>query len=191
MIVGGVVSRTVITWYDLAVLPESVTVQVTVVTPIGNDPGASFVITAFGPAFVSVAVPRSTAVRSPVASTVREDGAEIRRGGVVSRTVTLCVAVAVLSAVSVAVQVTVVTPIGNDPGASFVIVGAESKMSVAVAVPRATVVNVPVASAVTSAGAVARGAPSPGRSATPGLWGQNEDNSRPTPLRYWYIGGRR
>ena len=86
-----------------------------------------FVITAFGPAFCTVGVPMSTAVRSPVASTVREDGAEIRRGGVVSRTVTLCVAVAAFPPVSVAVQVTVVTPSGNDPGASFVIAGSSPK----------------------------------------------------------------
>ena len=64
-------SRTVITWYAFAVSPESVTVQVTTVVPNGNSPGALFVITAFGPAFCTVAAPMSTAVRSPVASTAR------------------------------------------------------------------------------------------------------------------------
>ena len=58
---------------------------------------------------------------------------------------------------SVAVQVTVVVPTGNDSGASFVTVGFESKTSAAVAVPRATAVSVPVASTVTSAGGVTVG----------------------------------
>ena len=58
---------------------------------------------------------------------------------------------------SVAVQVTVVVPTEKVVGASLVIVGLESAMSDAVAEPIATGVLVPVASTLTSAGAVIDG----------------------------------
>ena len=57
---------------------------------------------------------------------------------------------------SVAVQVTTVVPSGNVAGASEVTV--TGKISVAVAVPIATVLSTPLASTVTSAGAVSTGA---------------------------------
>ena len=81
-------------------------------------------------------------------------------GAVVSTTVTVCVAVAKLPLASVAVQVTVVAPRENNAGASFVITGAVSQISVAVAVPIAiTCPVVPVHSADTGAGAVTVGNP--------------------------------
>ena len=78
-------------------------------------------------------------------------GGGVTTGGVVSRTVTVCVAVVVRPPESVAVQVTTVVPSGNDPGASCVMVGFGSA-SVTVGVPMSSVVSGPVASAVTSAG---------------------------------------
>ena len=75
-------------------------------------------------------------------------------GSVVSRTVTVWIAVVVTPEESVAVQVTVVLPTGNDTGASFTTAMLVSVSCVAVAVPMSTGVNVPVASTRTSAGAV-------------------------------------
>ena len=60
-------------------------------------------------------------------------------GASVSTTVTTCVQVVVLDAPSVAVQVTVVLPIGKLAGALLVIVGETVQLSVAVAVPIAAV----------------------------------------------------
>ena len=82
-------------------------------------------------------------------------------GGVVSRIVIVWVAVAELSEASVAVQVMVVVPMGNDEGASLVTVGFGSSLSVAVAVPICAAVSgvsAPVASKVLSDGAVIVGA---------------------------------
>ena len=75
-----------------------------------------------------------TAVRCPVASAVTSPGA-VTDGGVVSRTVTVCVSVAELPASSVAVQVTVVAPSGNAGGASPATCTDASTASVADAVP--------------------------------------------------------
>ena len=77
---------------------------------------------------------------------------------IVGVTVTFCVCVTELPESSVAVQVTTVVPTGKVAGASLVIVTSVSTTSVAVAVPITTLVNWPVASAVTSAGAVIDGA---------------------------------
>ena len=97
-------------------------------------------------------MPIVTVVVGPVASAVTLAGG-VTTGGVVSSTVTFWVAVAELPAASVAVQVTVVVPIGKPcAGASLLMAGLGSVSSVAVAVPKATVVNVPVASAVTGPG---------------------------------------
>ena len=78
-------------------------------------------------------------------------------GAVVSRTVTVCVAVAVLPAASLAVQTTVVLPSGNVDGALLVAATVPSRASTATAVPMETAVRAPVASAVTSGGAFMRG----------------------------------
>ena len=99
---------------------ESVAVQVTGVSPVGNDSGASFLMTGFGSAIsVAVTVPMNTVVKTSVYSAVTSAGA-VMVGGVVSRMVIVWVAVTVLSEVSVALHVTVVSPSGNDPGTSFV-----------------------------------------------------------------------
>ena len=93
-----------------------------------------------------------------MASTVTSVGTVIA-GSVVSSTVTVWVAVAEFSSLSVAVQVTMVAPTGNrlSRGASLVIMGAGSTRSLAVAVPNSndnTGVSAPVASLETAAGAV-------------------------------------
>ena len=87
--------------------------------------------------------------------TVISDG-QLIVGGVLSTTVTICVAVELLPATSVAVQVIVVLPTGNVlPDGLRVIVTAE-QLSVAVAMPGSTVVSQVVAPepvyAVTAAG---------------------------------------
>src|SRR5438552_70850 len=58
-------------------------------------------------------------------------------GGCVSTTVTVCVAMLVLPWTSVTIHVTVVTPFGNEAGASFVTL-ATPQLSPVVGVPSAT-----------------------------------------------------
>ena len=109
-------------------------------------------VTAPSTASVAVALPIATSVVVPVAS------AFILAGGVTvgappSVIVTVCVAVPVLPASSVAVHVTTVTPTGKGPVLSAVTVTEPSTKSVALAAPRPTAVVVPVDGALTSAGA--------------------------------------
>src|SRR5713101_4638642 len=88
----------------------SVAVHVTMVFPSGNVEGASFVIVGVPPqASVPVAVPMLGVLHDVIVLA----GGTVRVGGVVPLTVTLCVAVAVLSSASLAVQVTTVVPSGN------------------------------------------------------------------------------
>ncbi len=142
----------------VAELPlASVAVQVTTVAPSGNSAGASLPTTGAGSTrSLTAGRPRATAVPGPVASTVTGGGAVIE-GGVVSSTVTSCVAVAELPLASVAVQVTTVVPGGNSAGASFVTAGAGSRASLTTGEPRPTAVSGLVASAVTGGGAVIEG----------------------------------
>ena len=110
----------------------------------------------------AVAVPISTAVVTPVASTATSAGA-VTTGATVSTitasvTVTVCVASPVLPASSVALHVTIVVPTGYGPVLSAVAVNTPSMLSTAVAVPISTAVVTPVDSTVTLAGAVTTGA---------------------------------
>ena len=155
---GGVVSWTVMRCRAVASLPAaSVAVQVTVVVPSGNRAGASLATDATPTASDASGVAMSTGVPSGVAaSTVTLTGAA-SDGGVVSTTVTSCVAVCVLPASSAAVQVTVVVPSGNRAGASLA-TDATPTASDAVAAPWSTSVpDGPAASARTDSGAYTDG----------------------------------
>src|SRR5215472_6178259 len=108
VMVGGVVSRTVMVWTALALLPQaSVAVQVRAMILV---PPQLFVTTslyvmetALQPS-VAVATPVLLVVVSAGHSSVRLVGAAMV-GGVVSRTVMVCTALAALPQASVAVQV--------------------------------------------------------------------------------------
>ena len=114
LIVAGVatatISRLTITsWVAVAVLSfASVTVQVTVVVPVGNTAGASFVIVTSEQLSAVTGVPSTTldAVFLPAStSTVTSAGAVIV-GLMLSCTVTMAIAVCVLQLLSVTVSVT-------------------------------------------------------------------------------------
>jgi hypothetical protein len=115
VMVGFSSSVTVTDCVAVAVLPEpSVTVQVTVVTPNGNVAGASLVVLATLQLSAVVGVPsekpEAAAVHAPAsAETVTASGA-VMVGTVLSRTVTVKLAVVEFPAASCAVYVTVVVP---------------------------------------------------------------------------------
>ena len=96
--------------------------------------------------------PNSTTLKSvDVASAVMESGA-VMLGVIVSIMVTVCVAVEELPDESVAVHVTVVSPTGNNPGASLVI-DSTLIMSYTVASPNSTtLLDKSIASATISEG---------------------------------------
>ena len=155
---GGIVSDIVTAWRACAALPAaSAAVHVTTVSPTGYAAGASLPSSATPTASDAVAVPMpSSGVDGPAASASTAGGAT-SSGGVVSRTVTRCSAVAALPAASAAVQVTVVVPSGNRGGASLA-TDATPTASDAVALPMST--GAPpgdAASPVTSAGAAIDG----------------------------------
>ena len=124
------------------------------VVPTGKVAGASEATVA-PKISVAVAVPIATEVWGPVASVVTLAGT-VRAGTVVSATVTVCVPVVVRPFPSVAVYVTVVVPSGKVAGALLVTVA--PKISVAVAVPIATVLLTALASTLTLPGTVRAGA---------------------------------
>jgi hypothetical protein len=139
----------------------SLAVHVTVVGPSGNVEALGGVqFTATTPSMLSVAdaVKVNVAPVGPVASTVAFPGT-VTTGGVVSFTVTVKEAEPVLLCVSVAVQVTVVAPIGNvEPLAGVQLTGrAPSTLSVAEAEYVKTAPVSPVASTVALAGMVMTG----------------------------------
>src|SRR3989304_403649 len=103
---------------------------------------------------LAVASPNGTGLSEiEMASKTTSDGGVIV-GAVVSTTLTFCVSVAVLLLVSVAVQVTMVSPSGKTGGASLVI-GCISPLSVAAASPKTTTLSAElVASNTTSASAL-------------------------------------
>ena len=143
VIVGFVLSTTVTTWVAVAVLPEpSVTVQVMVVTPNAKVAGALLVTEATEQLSVVTGVPSAKPVtaHAAVAFIVMFAGAVIV-GFVLSTTVTTCVAVAVLPAASVTVQVTVVFPNGKAVGALFTTLATE-QLSAVTGVPNTTPVAV-------------------------------------------------
>ena len=106
----------------VAVLPlASVTVQVTVVAPIGNVVGALFVTLATEQLSEVAGVPKETFnAKQPLLVVVVTANGAVIVGIVVSLTVTVCVLIVTFPDPSVAVQVTVVTPIGYVAGALLI-----------------------------------------------------------------------
>ena len=149
---GRTVSSTTTLCSAVASLPAtSRAVQVTAVAPRGNSAGASLEMDMTPTASKTCGSASSTAVPSaPAASALTSWTAPIA-GGIVSRTVTLCVATAMLPAPSIAVQMTVLMPRVNRSGA---LLSSDSMplASVATACPTLTGVRGPVASTVMSAG---------------------------------------
>jgi hypothetical protein len=166
VITGGVWSVTM-TWklVEAEWPPGSLAEQLTVVDPIGNvEPETGAQLTATTPATASVAVGfvYVTTVLPPGATFAFTSGAGPKTGGKLSWTVTLNDLLALLPALSVAVQTTVVSPRGNvdpDPGTHVTGTPEPSTMSVALGFVNVTATPVgPVASLVISAG----GAPTVG-----------------------------
>jgi hypothetical protein len=118
---GAVLSPTVTVKVPEAAFPAaSVAVQVTVVVPIGNvDPEAGVQTTATGPSIASTAEAVNVAIAPAALVAPRVSFAgRVRTGAVLSPTVIVKLPEAVFPAASVAVQLTVVVPIGNvDPEA--------------------------------------------------------------------------
>ena len=149
---GRTVSSTTTFCAAVASLPAtSRAVQVTIVAPNGNRAGASLETDITPTASETCGSASPTAVpAAPAASATISWTAPIA-GGIVSRTVTFCVATAMLPAPSIAVQMTVLMPRVNRSGA---LLSSDSMplASVAAARPTLTGVSGPVASTVMSAG---------------------------------------
>ena len=121
MISGATVSMTLIVWKYSEIFPEvSIAVQVTIVSPSWNNTGASLEILGLLSTWSRAdALPISTYIpETSVISSIIFSGPVIT-GWIVSSMIICCVSDAVLPEVSVAVQVTTVSPRGNDSGASF------------------------------------------------------------------------
>ena len=104
----------------VASLPEaSAAVQITTVVPSGNREGASLATDATPATSVALGAPISTGVPSGEEASAAMSGGASSSGGIVSRTVISCSAVAALPAASVAVHVSVVVPSGSTGGASL------------------------------------------------------------------------
>ena len=155
IILGGVVSTTLISWVPVVTfLFASVAVHVTMVLPRGYSLMPLFDILTLNMS-VAVACPISTGVFMAVASDILLSGT-FKTGGVLSVTVMFWVPVVELPFASVAVQVTFVVPTEKPSlGASLVTVTAN--MSLASASPRFTIVFSASASTVLSFGTVRLG----------------------------------
>ena len=122
-IIWGVVVSTILTnCVSDTELPEvSVAVHVTIVSPSGNDSGASLDKESISEISSVVNSPKSSIIVSmPVASIWISSGTT-KIGFIVSTTLTICVLVDSLPDWSVTFQVTIVSPNGNISGASLVI----------------------------------------------------------------------
>ena len=159
---GGVVSRTVtVKLADAALCPPSIAEHVTVVVPSPNVDGDAFVqdgVSAPLTISVALAAKLTDAPDGPVASTTMLAGT-VTDGGVVSRTVTLKLADAVLLEASVAEHVTGVVPSPNVDGDGFeqLAVSAPLTLSLALAAKLTDAPEGPVASTTMSAGTVTDG----------------------------------
>jgi hypothetical protein len=115
-IVGGSSSTTVTVCWHCAVLPEvSITVQVTVVTPLGKVAGASFTMLATAQLSAVVGEPSVTPLAAQKPGSVPTDtkGGHVIVGASVSLTVTLKTQFAVFPLASVPMQFTAVVPSGK------------------------------------------------------------------------------
>jgi hypothetical protein len=160
VITGRMLSETVTVWLQVALFPLlSVTVQVTVVAPIGKAAGALLVTEATPQLSEVTGVPRTTPVAvQPVLVVAVTLAGQVIVGRILSETVTVWLQVALFPLLSVTVQVTVVAPIGKAGGA-LLVTEATPQLSEVTGVPRATPVAVqPVlVVAVTLAGHVITG----------------------------------
>ena len=114
-------SITVIVWeYREEFSDESVATHVTIVSPIWNNSGASLIMLGFWSTSSNAdAWPISTVIPDmSVISKVISSGPVIT-GWIVSSIIIRCVSEAEFPEVSVAVQVTIVSPSGKNSGASF------------------------------------------------------------------------
>jgi hypothetical protein len=143
VIVGRILSETVTVWSQVALLPLlSVTVQVTVVVPIGKAAGALFVTKATPQLSAVTGVPRATPVAvHPVLVVAVTLAGQAIVGRTLSETVTVWLQVALLPLLSVTVQITVVAPIGKAAGA-LLVTKATPQLSEVTGVPRVTPVAV-------------------------------------------------
>src|SRR5687768_10128901 len=143
VIVGTVVSTTVITWVHMVtLLAQSVAVQVRVITcSFAHAPGATLSVNATTGAGsqLSLAVagpPVAAGVTGVLHCTVTAGGQKVIMGAVVSTTLITWAQLTELPAQSVAVQVRVITIVfGQAPATTLsdeVIIGAGSQLSVAV-----------------------------------------------------------
>ena len=143
VIVGNTLSFTVTNCSQVAMLPElSTTVQVTTVVPKGNARGASLVTEATPQLSAVVGVPKITPVAVQVVLvTVTMFAGHIIVGLTLSVMVTVWVLVVAFPEASVAVQVTVVFPIGKAAGASFVITTEQLSLYIGVPILRPAAVH--------------------------------------------------
>src|SRR5438477_13146078 len=114
-IVGFCLSRTITFWAQMAVLPlASVTVQVTVLVPMGNWLGALLVTLFPYTTLFRAGLPRFTPVAKHWFASVLvvTSAGQAMVGFWLSRTITFWVQVALLPLASVTVQVTVLVPMG-------------------------------------------------------------------------------
>ena len=117
VIVGFILSVTVTFWVPVAVLPEpSVTVHVTVVSPIGKAEGHHWLPMPQCSCLLSPASKVTPVAVQPVMVVTSTSTDTVIVGFILSVTVTFWVAVAVLPEPSVTVHVTVVSPIGKTVG---------------------------------------------------------------------------
>ena len=114
IIVGGRLSETVTVWLQVALFPLlSVTVQITVVKPIGKADGALLLTEATPQLSAVTGVPSATPVAvQPVLVVAVTFAGQLMVGFTLSETVTVWLQVALFPLLSVTVQVTVVTPSG-------------------------------------------------------------------------------
>ena len=124
LIVGASTSKTLTTWVAVEILPtESLTVYVTIVTPIWNCEGALFVEPAIPQSSFVSKVPRlgPIAKHDPLSAFIVMFGSpSVIVGSVLSVKVTSWVTETVFPAESEAVHVTVVVPEGNDSRKAFI-----------------------------------------------------------------------
>ena len=113
------VSDTITVCIALATLPDaSVAVHVTCVSPSGNISGALFEIST-SPISSATAMPISALAPLLDSASAKTSAGGVKLGAIVSWTVTICIAEAVLPVSSVAVHVTCTEPIKNNFGALF------------------------------------------------------------------------
>src|SRR5438093_832201 len=140
VIVGTWLSRTTTRCWQVAVLPLlSVAVQVTRLVPVGNCAGALLLIVTVPQLSLAVGLPSATPVakQAPEFTLTVTSAGQVIVGTWLSRTMTRCWHVAVLSLPTRRSSDLRLVPVGNCAGALLVIVTVP-QLSLAVGLPRAT-----------------------------------------------------